>query len=249
MKEKEILEYDFEIPNRDVDINKALKLSALFAYFQDIACEHASIIGPTIDILSSEYRVAWILMRMRVEIDRLPSIYEKVKVSTWPIGENVLFDRDYTITDKDGKKIVKSASTWILMDLDKRELVKKRPFDFIPMNLWEERALNVKPLKIKLPGEPIYQFEKIISFSDLDYNMHLNNAKYLDYISDSLDLETHQNFDVKVIDINYSNEARLGDKLTVNKLISGEDANIVFVEGRSNDLSLFNSRLELKEKS
>ena len=236
------------IPNRDVDVDKKLRLSSLFAYFQDIACEHAGIIGPDIDSLSQDYRVAWILMRMRVEINRLPSIYEEVKLTTWPIGEKVLFDRDYSVADADGNLIVKCASTWILMDLDKREIVKKRPFAFYPIEFPKDRVLSTKPSKVKLPGEPIFQFEKTVSFSDIDYNNHLNNAKYLDYVSDCISLETYKNFKINVIEVNYANEAKIGDKLTLYKDTSKEEENIIYVEGKSNDLVLFTSKIELSKK-
>ena len=242
------LEQNILIPNRDVDVDKKLRLSSLFGYFQDIACEHAGVIGPNIDALSQVYRVAWILMRMRVEIDRLPSINEEVTLTTWPIGDNVLFDRDYSIADSDGNLIVKCASTWILMDLDKRELVKKRPFSFYPIEFPKDRVLTTKPSKVKLPGEPIIQFEKTVSFSDIDYNNHLNNAKYLDYVSDSIGLDTFNNFDIKVIEVNYANEAKLGDNLTMYKDTSKGEENIIYVEGKSNDIVLFTSKIELSKK-
>lgn len=248
MKVPSKLEYNLVVPNRDVDIDKRLKLSALFAYFQDIACEHAGIIGPNTEALSETYGMAWILMRMRVEITRLPSINEEVTIATWPVGANVLFDRDYYLADADGNLIVKCASTWILMDLEKRELIKKRPFDFSLSEFPQNRVLDVKPSKIKLPGEPIFQFEKKVSFSDIDYNRHLNNAKYLDYISDCIDLDTHKNFDIKVIEVNYANEAKIDDNLTLYKDTSKVAENIIYVEGKSDDLILFTSKLELSKK-
>ena len=248
MKLPSKLEQSLIIPNRDVDVDKKLRLSSLFAYFQDIACEHAGIIGPDIDTLSQKYGVAWILMRMRVEIERLPSIYEKVTLSTWPVGANVLFDRDYSLADEDGNLIVKCASTWILMDLKKRELVKKRPFDFYTLDFPKNRVLEVKPSKVKLPGEPVFQFEKIVSFSDIDYNNHLNNAKYLNYVSDCIDTETYNKNNIKVIEVNYANEAKLGDNLTLYKDTSKKSENIIFVEGKSDELLLFTSKIEFCKK-
>lgn len=242
------LEHTIVIPNRDVDVDKKLRLSALFAYFQDIACEHAGIIGPDIDTLSNKYGVAWILMRMRVEIDRMPSIYEEVKLTTWPIGANVLFDRDYSLADKDGNLIVKCASTWILMDLNKRELVKKRPFEFRTVEFPQNRVLDTKPSKVKLPGEPVLQFSKTVSFSDIDYNNHLNNAKYLDYISDCIGLEAYNKYKIEVIEVNYANESKIGDTLTLYKDTSKEQENLIFVEGMSNDSVTFTSKIEISKK-
>lgn len=249
MQIPEILEHKIVIPNRDVDINKKLRFSSLFAYFQDIACEHSGIIGADVDTLANEYGIAWILMRMRVEIIRMPSIYEEVLLSTWPIGDKTLFDRDYTLTDIDGNSIVKCSSIWILMDLKKREIVKQRPFDFLPIEFPTHRALKVKPSKIKQPGEVSFCFKKEVSLSDLDYNMHLNNAKYLDYITDCLELETYRNFDIEVIEVNYSNEAKLGDMLSFYIDSSKKEENILYVEGKCNDVVLFTSKLQLKQKS
>lgn len=58
----------YHIDLRDVDFTKKLKLSTLFSYFQDIASMAAENIGFGIETLERKFGVAWILIRMRVDI-------------------------------------------------------------------------------------------------------------------------------------------------------------------------------------
>ena len=242
------LEYKFQIPSRDVDTNKELKLSAIFAYFQDIASDHSEIIGAGIDKLANDYGIAWILMRVVVEIERWPSVNEEITISTWPFENSILYERDFTISDSEGNIIIRGASNWILMDLRTRTITKKKHFEYLLVDFIEERSLSKKPSKIRIPGELAFKFEKTISFSDLDYNKHLNNAKYLDYVSDCLGLETHKNYSIREVEINYMHEEKFGNKLALYEDTSMMDNNTIYIQGKSDDGVLFVSKLVLKEK-
>ena len=49
---------------RDVDYTKKMKLSVLFDYLQDIASEHAVILGYGIDEIINKIGVTWVLLKI-----------------------------------------------------------------------------------------------------------------------------------------------------------------------------------------
>jgi len=222
MKPVPIYEQNYVIPNRDVDFKKRLRLGTLFGYIQDISSMHSENIGTGVAHLANDLGVAWVLMRMRVDILRSPMLYEEIKLTTWPqpAGKS-LYDRDFTVVAADGETIVRGSSIWILMDLEKREFVREHILDYTYVDFPTERALSEKLGRIRMPegAQPI--FDREVRYTDIDYNGHMNNAKDIDVVMDCIGMDTLRNYEPTSIEVNYSNETRPGDVFTVYKDDSG----------------------------
>ena len=205
------------ITDTDVDIAQRLKPSAMFGMFQDIAALHAANLGASVAFLREEYGVAWILMRIRLEIDRFPMLAQDVIVETWPQEPRALYERDYSIKGSDGETLVRAASTWIIMDIETREIKRSRFFDYFGIDMNTDRAIGrgVGRLKPEDGAELVY--EKGIRFSDVDYNGHVNNAKYVDFVLDSFSFEEHRERELKAIEMHYINESGPGDVLGIRR--------------------------------
>ncbi|MED4474879.1 acyl-ACP thioesterase domain-containing protein [Oceanobacillus caeni] len=121
----------YHIDLRDVDFKKELKWSALFSYFQEIASLAASDLGLGIDTLQKGNGLAWVLTKIRVDVDRLPSWGEEIIIETWPLEPGKLnFDRDYIVRDQDGKSIIRAISSWVIIDLKERKLKRSKSIPF-----------------------------------------------------------------------------------------------------------------------
>ena len=59
-------------------------MSAAFNYFQEIAGLHSSNLGIGFNTIEKEKGVAWVLIRMRVDMIRYPVWDEEVILETWP---------------------------------------------------------------------------------------------------------------------------------------------------------------------
>lgn len=241
---------NFHVDLRDVDFKKELKLSALFTYFQEIASEASEQLGVGIEQLEREFHVAWVLVRMRVEILRNPKWNETITIESWPLEPNrVEFYRDFLVRDEGGNVIIKAISTWVIMDIHNRRLKRTDYIKLVyPENI-SERAIDRKMGKLKDFGNPEESYKKVIAYSDIDFNGHLNNSNYVDYILDCFPIEEHKKYTVRAIEVNFIQEALPGDTLTVQRDLSALSSNLIYIEGiNEQGYSIFKAQLEIGER-
>jgi acyl-ACP thioesterase len=222
----------YNIGYSDVDFTKSLKCSTLFGYFQDTAGEAADKLGAGIDTLTERYGVAWVLARIRVELDRIPMVNESITVETWPHPPGRLeFERDYRVRDAEGDIIINAVSNWVLFDIKTRELRKS---DCIEMNyppFIKEHALDRGPGRLRPSGQTQAVYKKLIGYSDVDFYGHINNSRYIDYIMDCFPVESHRKHSLKSIEVNYMREAFPGDTLVLYRDVPAAGSDTVYIEG------------------
>ena len=222
----------YHVDLRDVDFTKKLKLSTLFSYFQDIASLAADELGFGIATLEKKFGVAWVLTRIQVNIERFPTWDEEITIETWPLTPGkVEFDRDYLVKDANGNIIIKAVSKWVIMDMKERKLKRSELIGFHHPADRTERAMEGRLAKLKDFGQLDIAYNKVIGYSDIDFNGHLNNSKYVDYIMDCFPVEDHQNYAIETIDLHFNQEALPGDSITLYKDVSRMDENTVYIEG------------------
>lgn len=246
-----VFKRNYHIDLRDVDFTKRLKLSTLFGYFQDIASLAAEDLGYGIETLEKKFGVAWILTRIRVEIIRNPIWDEEITIETWPLEPSKIeFDRDYLVKDANGEIIIRAASKWVIMDIKERKLKRSELIGIRYPEKMTVRALDSKLGKLKDFGKLESAYNKVIGYSDIDFNGHLNNSKYVDYIMDCFHVKDHKNYTLQTIDLNFNQEALPGDSITLYKDTSGLDENLIYIEGvNQKDNSLvFKSLITLDKK-
>lgn len=241
----------YKIGYSEVDFTKELKLSSLFGFFQDTASAAVEKLGAGVVVLAEKYSVAWILTRIKVEIERIPVLEEEVTVETWPHPPGRLeFERDYRVRDADGKAIIRAASNWAIIDIHTREL---RRADFIHINyppFIDEHALGSKPGRLKPFGRPEVVYKKVIGYSDVDFNGHVNNTRHIDYAMDCFPVEGHKQYRVRTIEVNYIKEAFPGDILVMFRDTSAMDSNRIYIEGvnEGDGKTVFRAQVEIAER-
>ena len=216
----------------------------MFGMFQDIAALHAATLGGEVNWLRDEKNVAWILMRIRVEVDRYPVLAQNVIVETWPQPQQGLYERDYTISSKDGEVLVRAAALWVIINLETRDITREKFCDYEGLDMRKERVFGRgvgrrKPLE---GAEPSY--EKEIKFSDIDYNVHVNNAKYVDFVMDIFSIEEHRAREIKAIEMHYTTEISPGDVLVLRRKILDEKTDYIDGVRKADGSTVFNGLLE-----
>ncbi len=223
---------NYQVVYGDSDFYRKLKLSSLFNYFQDVASMHVANYGMSVERLQQEHGVTWVLVRILVKLDRFPDLNEEISVETWPLDPKKLeFERDFLVRDMKGNILAKAVSSWVIMDIEKREIQKTEFFSGELMVFEQERALDRRLSKLKPAGELKAVYKKTIGYSDIDINGHLNNSKYIDYITDCFSIDKHGKYTVDTIQVNYMSEAVAGDTISFYKDISGLEDRTVYVEG------------------
>jgi len=216
----------------------------------EIAGLHAASLGFGYDNLIKE-GIAWVLSRVHVKFNRLPVWKEEISIETWHKGSDRLFGyRDFEVLDKDGKEIIIATSSWLLINTETRRLHRIN-------NIMEENtgdndvrhAIKEPAERLVSPLEMEFARKRIVSFSDVDINRHTNNAKYIEWALDCLDLDLVTKMKVTNMIINFNTESRVDDEITFYCAHSGPDTGdsnnkSVFIEGKRVDASVFQVFLE-----
>lgn len=197
----------FRISNNDVDTKFELKVSAIFRLFQDVAMLATK--DAKVDSMSlSERNIDWVITRMNVEIKRLPKCDDEITVCTYP-GKDMamLYPRYFFIIDSKGEVIIRSSSIWALIDNNTRRVIVDRD---VISKLPEEKYDDQLPLpeKISLPDDNRFIEKRTIHYSDLDFNSHMNNVRYIELLTDTHDSTFYKNHHIKSINLNYMKEIK-----------------------------------------
>jgi len=199
-----------------IDKSDRLTLDAIFNFFQEAAISHAENLGVGREEMARTSQ-AWILSRMSVLVNRRPVYRETVSVRSWPRGWDKLFAiRDYEIKDKDDKAVVSARSAWLIVDMEKRRPLRPQSvMDNLPLNEGLEALSFEANGAAALPERDNLQksAERKALYTDLDYNGHVNNVRYIQWIEDVIDLQLLEDAGKIRFDINYLNEIMGGEKV------------------------------------
>jgi acyl-ACP thioesterase len=227
-----IYKMDLQVKDGDVDFRRQMTFTSLFSYMQDVAGLHSAALGVDSDKLT-ERGIAWILMRMRVDVVRIPMIFENIVIETWPQKPGTHCERDFLIRDENGKVLIRARSVWIIMNIEKREILRKPEFSYPDIDFIMERSIKEPLKKLRTPGMSEIAAERPITYSIIDLNRHLNNSRYMDLIMDCLGMDFIENNNIDSLEINYVGEVRVGDTMILGVDKSEMEGGVIYVEGGS----------------
>lgn len=234
-------EQKFTIPCYDTDASWRLKPSSFMDLAQEAAGQHAVYLGFGYDDLIAT-NTAWILSRVHVEFVDAPKWRENITLRTWHKGLNRLFFlRDFILTDDQGRERVKATTSWLVLNLETRRLVRD-PKLMEEGTVCLDNVIETPADKVVMPKdiEPQYVLDHHVAYSDVDMNGHTNNAMYMQWAMDAVDYDIASTRPVKWFTINFNHETKPGDIVALYKVVKEEeDGRHVFVEGKVNDQSAF----------
>lgn len=235
----------YTIPCYDTDAAWRLKPTSFMNLAQEAAGQHAVHLGFGYDELIKT-NTAWIISRMHIQFVDTPQWREHVILTTWHKGLNRLFYlRDFILTDDQGNARVKATSSWLVLNLETRRLVRDP-------ELMEEGTVNAENVietpadKVQMPKdiEPVLALEHVVAYSDVDMNAHANNAMYMQWAMDAVEYDLAASRPLKELTINFNHETKAGDKVMIYRaVVEKEDCIHVFVEGKVENTSSFTVEL------
>jgi medium-chain acyl-[acyl-carrier-protein] hydrolase len=231
---------EFVIRTYEIDTRKRTTLSALVQLMQEAAMQHVLRLKLSVWDLES-HQVSWVLMRKHLWIDRLPMLGEKIRVFTRPSGIHRIFTyRDYIVYDSNGQQIAAASSTWLLMHTEKRKMAPLPPFLKALESEMPPAADCLPRPDSKLPVLKTPDIERSfrVDWHDLDFNLHLNNTRYLQWMLETLPTDVLANDSPTTVRIEYRNEAlfqqqilaetaQLADHTFLHQLKETESGNIL----------------------
>lgn len=220
-------EKSYTIPVYDSDSKGRLSAFSLFNYIQDIASEHAELLHFGRGDLQRSNQF-WILSRLYAEIERFPLWGETVILRTWPRGTEGLFAlRDIEANSKDGGKVAGATTSWVIVDSETRR--PQRPDSLLErmnLNFPDRRTTNRnagKPGAVEQPFTESPTF--IVKPSDLDVNQHVNNVKYIQWVTDTFNVSFLSDYSPKTVEVSYLSESVEGDRILIRSNEPTEENN------------------------
>ena len=237
----------YVIPGYFIDNKARLRPSSFFDIAQELAVRGSTQLGAPDSVLHRR-GVGWILIRNAIHFDCYPHIEQPVTLETWHSGvTGPFFTRDYLCIDESGQAIIRATSSWALMDINSRTVVKpERIMDIFPAApQCNERALQPNAAKVFFPHDCLKEVagSHLVTYSDLDYNNHANNGKYPHWAMDCLPEEVSLNGTVTDFELNYNRELKHGETVEFVRALGPDGA--WYVEGICNGLQCFICRILL----
>ncbi len=237
--------YSYRISSRDIDATLRARIYTIGDLILQAAGDDADMLGFGIRDLNLG-NASWVLSRMAVEMRRLPERHEQIDIYTWVSDYGRLFTtRNMTVADSDGVEIGAAVTLWAMIDLDTRRPQDLSALSNKGTSLVDREPPIERPRKVgtldrnvsstgrrPLPhvGEASREGDNAdgdyvcaehpyrVSYSDIDFNGHVNSMKYLEWMVDLLmagpDAGRVRDGRCR-FDINYLHEAKLGETLTI----------------------------------
>lgn len=171
----------------ETNANREMTPSAILTLMQETTNSHMQQMYPCLEDFRDNKRQAFILSKLFLRFNEPISSYDDISVSTWTGSESrgFTFWRSFSV-EKNGTTVADALSHWALIDLDAGRLLPVSAFesDFI-----DEPSVNIEiPRRIKFPAETELEAvgSKKITYSDIDYNSHMNNTHYPNMLVDFL---------------------------------------------------------------
>ncbi|MCB0629833.1 MAG: thioesterase [Saprospiraceae bacterium] len=202
----------------EIDHQKRMTVPALVRLMQEAAMQHVIKLKLSVWDLEPE-QVAWVLMRMQLEVKRMPVLNEELTIRTRPTGlERILTFRNFWIYDAAGELIVEAVTHWVLMNTETRRLssipdwIRERFAQLIP-----ENVDGLLPHRDKFPSmdQVDYRTDFRVRWHDLDFNLHLNNTYYILYLLEGLPASWLSERVLTGLDIQFKLEVRKEERFDI----------------------------------
>ncbi|XP_025635252.2 palmitoyl-acyl carrier protein thioesterase, chloroplastic-like [Arachis hypogaea] len=223
---KSSIRQNFTIRSYEVDANGIASIETLMNYFQSSIIDHCNTLGIHVDAAGSskemiKRNLVWVYSEMQVWIYRYPKWDDVVEVETWLSSEGKNAARfNWIVRDfKTNQMLNRASSVCVLMNKLTRRLSK------IPVEVRREFESYLKNSRIIIEGDDkkIPKLDDTSAdyicldlkprWSDIDINFHVNNAKYVSWILESIPESILMNYELSSLTLKFKRECKRDSKL------------------------------------
>lgn len=242
----EIYSKNHTIACYEADANQLMRPTAMLDMMQEAANINATALGFGYDELINS-NTAWVLSRIHVKFEKLPLWRQEVNLKTWHKGVAKLFYlRDFILSDTEGNTMIKATTSWLIIDMNTRRLVRNSDLATSPDKCNKEDAIAEPADKVVVPVdiEPELVRKHPVTWSEIDTNGHVNNVKYAVWALDAVKPEDIKGRPLKELLINYDAEVMPGDTVKIYRTIQeSEDGLVYYITGKVDDKQNFSVKL------
>ncbi|MBR2387661.1 MAG: hypothetical protein IKB02_02720 [Clostridia bacterium] len=206
----------YKVRWHDTDAMRKVRPSELLVYMQETANRQFESVGRDLDAERDTKKVAFILSRISLDFYAPLHAYEEIEVDTFTCeSRGFSFERGFLIR-RGEETVAKGASVWALVNIENGSLLRAESYDVEFEN--EPKAVTETPLRIRIPKHEEFELvgKRKITYSDIDYNMHMNNTKYPNMLCDFMELDDTEK--IAGMSLSYLHEAALGDEIDIYRV-------------------------------
>ena len=221
--------YEFLAEPFHCDFSGKLFMGHLGNHMLNAADFHSSDRGFGMKYLMTIQR-SWVLSRLAIEMDEMPSQYTKFNVETWVEGALRFFtNRNFrvvgTTPEGDEKVYGYGRSVWAMIDTESRQPTDILSIHDGAINQWIEKEKECpieKGGRVKMSDDAEFVSTIDTHYNDVDINGHINSVKYIEHVLDLWSLSWYKEHRLKRFEIAYVAEAHEGDQLSFYREQTGE---------------------------
>lgn len=128
----------------------------------------------------------WVLSRLTIELEEMPTAYQKFYVETWVEGVMKYFtNRNFAVVDEGGQVFGYGRSVWAMIDTDTRQPIDIQTVNdgIVSQYVEVEKSCPIdKPSRVKMTDAAQRICTIGTCYSDVDVNGHINSVKYIEHV-------------------------------------------------------------------
>jgi acyl-ACP thioesterase len=192
----------------DVDASGHWSAAAMLRQMSLTAQRHCQLVDPD-NIVLTRYGLFWVLMRARAELNRGPAEGEKIEVETTASAEKgKIFNRSFLFRGEKGEQIGAASTVWLLLNLTTRTIGRLPDDSGLAHYVAADFTWPTAAPKAIRGDWPVTETRfRRVQYSDLDMNRHMNNARYMEWVTDLLGFPRMKSTFLQEFQINYLKEA------------------------------------------
>ena len=196
--------------------NSKIRLNKLLDYMLECSIKQEEILKEELKDLNG----SWIIYQWDVDIHDMPERFDDLTIQTYHTYTRKFYAfRNYDVF-RNGELIVRAKTKWLLVNPEKK--LPMRITDELGVIYGREDGYDIVEKDLELiDGDYKKCGEYIVRTTDIDYNYHANNARYIEWIENYLDYDT-----IKKVEVVYKKELKLDETVEIYKLV--EDSIVYF---------------------
>ena len=164
-------------------------------------------------------RRSWVLSRLAIEMDEMPTMYTRFSVETWVESAMRYFtSRNFAVVGTDGHVYGYGRSIWAMIDTETRQPTDIYAIDNGAIDNWivaDRECPIAKGGRVKMSDEAPLAATVDTHYNDVDINGHINSVKYIEHVLDLWPMDWWRHHRLHRFEIAYVAEAHGGDRLTL----------------------------------
>ena len=197
----------------------------ILEYFENVANNQLLIVEKGLND-----GLVWIMTEWRIEIERYPRIEDELFATTWAIddGATLVTKRAFTLTDEEGKVLVRGCGSYILFNLETQRIARISDERIKIYQAEKQLVFEDELPKHRTISEFDSEMPIFIRKSDIDSNKHVHNTNYLEF-----GLEAYEGSynEIKFIRITYKAQVVYGDNVVIRTKIEAGEQNSSIIIG------------------